>query len=225
VVASPIRSDPSSALATTEQGLSVKGSLGYELYCQAIRSYELAEYALPWWIGDLLNYGIEHFGDDAWAPVMERVGRRTAKNYADVCLAFPRGQRVPGANLGKHATVMALLSVDRDTAYDLLHQTVDRKWNRYQLREHVKRELARIKAILDTTEAAELCGEDPPEEVVKLARAAGQPSVSTYVKQARRRTDRGDERDSWGRKVIESPHRTVCPTCCCISYEETPTDD
>jgi hypothetical protein len=157
VVASPIRSDPSSALATTEQGLSVKGSLGYELYCQAIRSYELAEYALPWWIGDLLNYGIEHFGDDAWAPVMERVGRRTAKNYADVCLAFPRGQRVPGANLGKHA--------------------------------------------------------------------AGQPSVSTYVKQARRRTDRGDERDSWGRKVIESPHRTVCPTCCCISYEETPTDD
>lgn len=92
-----------------------------------------------WWIGDLLAYGIEHFGEDEW-PQLEadlELDPKTAQNYAYVARNVQRVTRRENLSFSHHAEIARLRPVDQEK---MLERAAEAEWSVRDLRREVLRE-------------------------------------------------------------------------------------
>jgi hypothetical protein len=89
--------------------------------------------AYPFWIGDLLVYGEEVFGEE-FAQIEKSLphSEHTLQNYRWVASKIPRTRRRASLGFGVHETVAALEPRERDRWLDLAEQ---HGWKREQMRE------------------------------------------------------------------------------------------
>jgi hypothetical protein len=72
------------------------------------------ESACPWWIGDLLNWSEQTFGE-SWSQMLvplTQVQWDTVRRYKQVAAAYPPAKRVEGATFSHHRELM-LLPIDQ----------------------------------------------------------------------------------------------------------------
>ena len=100
--------------------------------------------AYCWWVGDLLLYGEDLFGEE-YAQIEASLPHslHTLENYRSVAKRIPWNRRRPGLSFGVHETVAYLEPEDRDRWLD---KAEDEGWKRDSLREAIRasRELSPV---------------------------------------------------------------------------------
>jgi hypothetical protein len=92
----------------------------------------------PWYVGDALVFGKEHFGS-MYENTAKQLGMDigTLRNYKQVCELFPPEARVEGLTFKHHAEVAALFRKDPATAMNMLEEALKKDWPATQLRANV----------------------------------------------------------------------------------------
>ena len=103
-----------------------QGPLQFALWCQR---------AGPWWIGDLLNAGEDHFGESFSQVCEGAISTEQLNRYASVARRVPVQNRRPGLSWSAHA-VAARLPFDVQKA--LLQKAERLNWSSDQLRKEVQ---------------------------------------------------------------------------------------
>ena len=83
-----------------------KGPLQFALWCQR---------AGPWWIGDLLNHGEDHFGESFSQMCEGVVSAEQLSRYASVARRVPLGNRSPSLSWSAHASLPDFLLINSET--------------------------------------------------------------------------------------------------------------
>ncbi len=104
-----------------------KGPLQFALWCQR---------AGPWWIGDLLNHGEDHFGESFSQMCEGVVSAEQLSRYASVARRVPLGNRSPSLSWSAHAVVARL---PPDQQRNMLRQAENRGWTSEELRKAVQK--------------------------------------------------------------------------------------
>ena len=104
-----------------------KGPLQFALWCQR---------AGPWWIGDLLNHGEDHFGESFSQMCEGVVSAEQLSRYASVARRVPLGNRSPSLSWSAHAVVARL---PPDQQRNMLRQAQNRGWTSEELRKAVQK--------------------------------------------------------------------------------------
>ena len=63
---------------------------------------------VPWWIGDLVNYGEANFGDDVWQVVPMDVSENMVQRFASVAKKYPAEDRVPQVSWSHHVAALSI---------------------------------------------------------------------------------------------------------------------
>lgn len=104
-----------------------KGPLQFALWCQK---------AGPWWIGDLLNSGEDHFGE-SFAQVCEGViSTEQLSRYASVARRVPLANRRSALSWSAHAVVARLNSAEQRR---MLRDAEKNGWTSEELRKEVQK--------------------------------------------------------------------------------------
>ncbi len=188
------------AIQRTATALYVVGELSFQEFCDQLAAIEAAEHAVPYWLGDLMNYGLTRWDDQAWQAAGIDVQRTTGYTYAWVCRRFPPGDpaRELGLSLSTLRLVAPLCYEHPKLAQEILRDHADNKFSRKELKLRLQLERARLRELP--------AGPTDPDSQEPV------PGQSL-----------DDKPIIW----IERPHRTrpgICHTCSCV-LEGTPRDD
>ncbi|MCH2116276.1 MAG: hypothetical protein MK161_01130 [Pirellulales bacterium] len=104
-----------------------KGPLQFALWCQR---------AGPWWIGDLLNHGEDHFGESFSQMCEGIVSTEQLSRYASVARRVPLGNRSTSLSWSAHAVVARL---PHDQQRNMLREAENRGWTSEELRKAVQK--------------------------------------------------------------------------------------
>ena len=96
--------------------------LQYALWCQR---------ASPWWIGDLLNAGDVHFGEEFSQVCEGQVSADMLQRYESVARRVPPENRSPNLSWSAHAAVARL---PHDRQREMLRRAEENGWSSEQLR-------------------------------------------------------------------------------------------
>ena len=102
------------------------GPLQFALWCQR---------ASPWWIGDLLNAGDAHFGEQFSQVCEGAVSADMLQRYESVARRVPVENRRPNLSWSAHAAVARL---SHDEQRKMLHCAEQNGWTSEQLRVKVR---------------------------------------------------------------------------------------
>ncbi len=91
---------------------------------------------IPWWIGDLVNYGLAIHGDDLYQIFPEDCSLDMLNRYAAMAKTFPATERHSELSYTHHCAVAKFEPAMRRA---LLNKASVERWNSEQLREHIKR--------------------------------------------------------------------------------------
>ena len=107
-----------------------EGPLQFALWCQR---------ASPWWIGDLLNWGLDRHGE-VFSQLCQGAGVSPdqLQRYQSVARRVPPANRRPGLSWSAHAAV-ARLPLERQR--ELLLEAEQRGWTSADLQERVRQEV------------------------------------------------------------------------------------
>ncbi len=103
-----------------------KGPLQFALWCQR---------AGPWWIGDLLNHGEDHFGESFSQMCEGVVSTEQLSRYASVARRVPMENRSASLSWSAHAVVARL---PHDQQRNMLREAENRGWTSEELRKAVQ---------------------------------------------------------------------------------------
>lgn len=107
-------------------------------YIQQVQTAQDASNGSAWALGDLYNYGEQHFSDIAEQPFDEtKKSLRTIQNYASVCRKFAHARRRASLSFSHHDAVKGLPEAEQDT---LLNKAEKDQLSREQLRDLVRGE-------------------------------------------------------------------------------------
>jgi hypothetical protein len=112
------------------------GVVTFEEWQAKFFSLEAVAHSLPWWIGDLLLYGEEHFHEQ-WAQVVSELPWK--KDYALQChymaRMFPKTRRFSELSFSHHVAVVSLPAALQE---DLLRRAVLEDWKVREIRQAVR---------------------------------------------------------------------------------------
>lgn len=188
-------------------GLVVLEPLTWDEWAAQATAFQAADRALPFFLGDLVNYGEDRWGDEIWQVIDRYVGQRTAKNYAWVCRRFPRGQRRSDLTMGHHAEVASICYTSPADAAALLELAADRNLTVLELRPLANAKRAALKA---ANEAAATLAPDTPAEDHPLAETAKANGCTP-----REMGERIETALAHGslESVANPPKMVLCPAC------------
>jgi hypothetical protein len=109
-VASALRKNGAGLPGTaTDVSLTLAGDTTWEEWVAGLRLLGRMDRAIQWWIGDMVNWGEERFGE-RFAQGVEALGLapHTVGNYAWVARAVPVTRRQAALSFEHHAVVAAL---------------------------------------------------------------------------------------------------------------------
>jgi hypothetical protein len=149
--------------------------MAFEEWQSRLLSLEKLTTSLPWWIGDLLQYGEGHFGEK-YTQALPDLPYKQEYLYQCHYLArlFPKERRHAGLSWSHHVCVMSLSATQQDA---MLYQAETEGWTVRDLRAQVKMTKHQLRE--DTGKVDPL---DPevatwfqflPEQCVKLYSAQG----------------------------------------------------
>ena len=104
-----------------------KGPLQFALWCQR---------AGPWWIGDLLNHGEDHFGESFSQMCEGIVSTEQLSRYASVARRVPMRNRSASLSWSAHAVIARL---PHDQQRKMLREAEYRGWTSEELRKAVQK--------------------------------------------------------------------------------------
>lgn len=122
--------------AATPTGLTLPPDMPYERF-EALAFYiGTVHKATLWALGDLVNFGEDVYGHEAWQAIDYAVdasglSRHTIQNYAWVCRKVPRSRRHPKLSPSHHGEVAKM---EPDEQESWLRRAVDEQMTRTQLR-------------------------------------------------------------------------------------------
>lgn len=137
---------------TTRTGLQVRESLSLSSWKKLGAHLCVLEKGSPWWVGDWLVYGEQHFGNRyKEAGELTGLDYQTLRNYAWVASRFPMSRRRDRLSFQHHAEVASL---DPDEQERWLSLAVGGNWSRNELRRQMRRSRSQL-ASLDATGASD----------------------------------------------------------------------
>ena len=106
----------------------------YQLFGNGIRTFSESG---MWIVGDYLNYGVDHFGEDIASQVVDSLGYSEASLAIakSVSKAIPMNERRQGLSFEFHHTVAYLDSEKRGMWLD---RVIENEWTRDELRDRVR---------------------------------------------------------------------------------------
>ncbi len=120
-------------------GLTIPETLSVNLWKQALEHQVLEAKRSPWYIGDLLAFGVDHYGK-MYANTLATFGYEagTLRNYMSVAKLYPAEVRVEGLDYLHHANAASLYRRDPATAMNILQNALHGEWPATQVAEAVK---------------------------------------------------------------------------------------
>ncbi len=108
----------------TPTSLSVVGTITFEEWSTHYSFFKNIERAAHWWIGDLLNYGEEHW-PESFTQVIEDYAEQTRQNDKWVAKAVPPEKRRPELSFSHHAEVASLMKTSPERADAVLERAIE----------------------------------------------------------------------------------------------------
>lgn len=124
----------------TPTSLTFSGQLPFARYLETARLLGKIGKGVQWWVGDLLNYGAERYGEKfAQAEAETGFDPGTLANLASVCGRVEPSRRREHLSFGHHAEVAKL---DPAEQHRWLKDAETKQWTRAELRAALKGEAA-----------------------------------------------------------------------------------
>ena len=126
-------------MTLTSTGVISNGAQELEDWASPLSFALWAQRASPWWIGDLLNAGLDHYGE-TFSQLCESAGVSVdqVQRYKSVARRVPRENRRPELSWSAHAAVARL---PHDRQRHLLDQALQQGWDSKTLTAHVQEEV------------------------------------------------------------------------------------
>lgn len=161
-----------------EMGLVFPKEMEYAEWEQIGSHLQLMSKAMPWWVGDWLNFGELKYGE-TYAQAVATTGKeaQTLMNWKSVAKRVPLEMRVPGVSWSQHAEIAALPPEEQAKWLQL---SAENDWTREELRKAMKQlpptEVEGTAELLDDVpfddETVEPTGDTPLLRIYNLLDAA-----------------------------------------------------
>ena len=124
------------ALLLADEG----GPLPFDDFDDICKRIAAVDDGAEWWVGDLVIYGEEHYGDDFYnrAILNDRYGFDTLQNRKRVALKFPPPRRVYPLKQSFYAEVAGFRNLDEAEQDNALETAYTQKWTIKTLREYLR---------------------------------------------------------------------------------------
>lgn len=149
-----------------DTALFIPVGMTYEDWEREAKAVQCQHRAMMWHLGDVMNFGQEHFGE-LFAQAVETYCEDSIQRAMRVCRAFPPQRRRP-IGFSFHQSIVPWTERDQD---QILDEAVRGEWTREVFREEVKRrndERRKLDAVHDASAPPEGPLERAEEAVVEV---------------------------------------------------------
>ena len=124
----------------TGTALSVPQNMRYEAFCESVAAHEYMGESVNWWIGDLLVFGYDKFGEDKTLQAINATRKKpdTLSSYKWVAESIEPARRRQELSWSAHKEVAMLDPCEQDR---MLQMAVDHHLSSREIRKMCKGEL------------------------------------------------------------------------------------